>query len=439
MADNIKTLAEKRDALLPRLYELRDKVADTSQTLSEEDEANWKAINDDLNDLDHRIETLKAIETHAAKATAPAEPGIGRHDFDNGDKRKAASGGVTDEHRALAFQAWFAKQSGYGLTDEQRDAVTRTGLPVERPYLDVPLCSRAAKTAAEVRTMSGLEGSAGGYLSPVSFVTSLEQAMLAFGSIRAGADIIRTENGNPMDWPTSNDTSNTGEQLGDGSAVTSQDVTVGQVTWNAYNFSSKLVKVPVSLLEDSAFDLPTFLGGVLGERLGRIQNTSCTTGAGAAGPKGIITAATSGKTTASSTAITFDEVLDLIYSVDASYRIGANFMLHDNVEKALRKLKDGQGQYLWSAGDVTAGIPATIWGYPTIINRDMSSTITSGDKTMLFGQLSKYKIREVRGVRLRRLVERYAEYDQEGFVAFLRFDGNLLDAGTNPVKYMAQL
>jgi HK97 family phage major capsid protein len=219
--------------------------------------------------------------------------------------------------------------------------------------------------------------------------------------------------------------------------ATTPDPTFGQVYWDAYDYTSDAVLVPYRLMQDSVFDIGTILGGMLGERLGRKVCQDDTTGSGANQPKGIVTAATLGVTTAGATAITFDEVLDLIFSVDPSHRANGRFMFHDLVLSTLRKLKDGQGKYLWEPS-TQSGIPDRLWGYPYTINMEMSSTVAATDKTMLFGDLRKYKVRQVADVRFYRLTERYRDNDQDGFVAFSRQDGNLLTAGTAPVKYLQQ-
>ena len=214
----------------------------------------------------------------------------------------------------------------------------------------------------------------------------------------------------------------------------------GAITFGAQKYSSKLVLISSELLRDSAFNLAAEIGRVAGERIGRIVNTDLTTGSGAGTvPKGIITAATSGVTAATATAIAWTEVLDLIHSVDVAYRSqpGAGIMCHDNVVLYLRKLADGMGRLMWESNPVV-GQPDRLHGYPVIVNNDMASAVSGTNKTLLFGALNKYKVREVASIRLRRLVERYAEYDQEGFVAFMEYDGDLLDAGTNPVKYLKQ-
>jgi len=112
-------------------------------------------------------------------------------------------------------------------------------------------------------------------------------------------------------------------------------------------------------------------------------------------------------------------------------------MLHDSVLLHLRMLKDGEGRYLWQT-DMRSGAPDSLYGYPMTINQDMASSVAASAKTLLFGQLNRYKIRQVGSMRFRRLDERYADYDQVGFIAFLRQDGGLLDAGTHPVKHLLQ-
>ena len=175
---------------------------------------------------------------------------------------------------------------------------------------------------------------------------------------------------------------------------------------------------------------------MLGERLGRIQNRRCTTGDGAAKAEGITVASTEGKEAASATALDADEIIELIHSVDPSYRSqGSRFMMHDSVFLQVTLLKDGEGNYLHQPG-LADGSDLRVRGYPVTINQHMASSVAASAKVMLFGLLSKYLIREVSTMRLRRLVERFAEYDQTAFLALLSFDGGLLDAGTHPVKHM---
>lgn len=453
----ITELRKKCDALYGEIEQFRAKAKDKSQDFSAEDEVNFQRVCDDYDAAKaaHDDEFRAAQESAATRERLLARADetqrareqdieqrrrIGRDDF-----RGAASGRddeITEAHRGLSLRAWYFSDKR-SLTSEEEDACRRVGVDPRTSEYNVELCrteqineGRARFIDAQRRALSAHIGTSGAFTVQDGFVNSLETALLAWGGMRQVAEIIRTDSGNTIPYSTANDTTNTGELIAESTEVSAADPTFGAVNLYAHKYSSKLVKVPAELLEDSAFNIPTILGGMLGERLGRITNTHFTTGDGAARPRGITTMSTLGKTTASGSAITMNEVLDLIDSVDEAYLIGASFMLKRSTLTLLRKLVDGQGQYLWTRG-TQAGEPDLLWGYPYTTNQDMPAA-TTGLKSMLFGQLSKYKIREVRSIRLRRLVERYAEVDQEGFVAFGRYDGALIDAGTNPVKHMLQ-
>jgi HK97 family phage major capsid protein len=198
-----------------------------------------------------------------------------------------------------------------------------------------------------------------------------------------------------------------------------------------------VVLVSAELIQDSAYNLEQVLGNLIGIRLGRGTNAALTTGDGNGDPNGIVVASTAGVTAASATAFTADELYDLVHSVDPAYRgmPGCAFMMHDSVIKAIRKLKNGDGQYLWQPG-LGVGSPDRLLGYPVEVNQQMAGTIEASAKIALFGDFSKYMVREVAGLRFRKLEERYADTDQVAYIAFLRMDGDLIDAGTHPVKHL---
>ncbi len=170
-------------------------------------------------------------------------------------------------------------------------------------------------------------------------------------------------------------------------------------------------------------------------RIGRGQNDYFTTGTGVGQPKGILTGLPVGLTCASATAILADEIVKLIHSVNPAYRVGAGFMMHDNTLLNIRLLKDGNGQYIWQSG-LQQGEPDKLLSYALTINMSMASTLAANNIPMIYGQLKKHKVRDAGVLRLRHLVERYADQDEEGFVGFLRSDSNTLDAGTHPIKAM---
>ncbi len=440
---SLKELLEKRNKVVTDMRALHEK---SEGALSAEDQESYDRMKAECLVFDGQIERareLEGLESRFAGRTAAGEAieGAGYDGRGQSAPAERGAGPATEEDRALALQAWCREQADLPLEERHVQACRRAGVRPDRPYIDVRLADRAPRSLQEARALSSVVGSQGAFTVPQTFVSAFELALLMYGGVRQAAEIIRTAGGNPMPWPTADDTSNEGEQLGESKTVTTdtdaEDSIFDQTTFYAYKYSSKLVKVPTELFEDSAFDLATVLGQMLGERISKITNRRFTTGTGAAQPSGIVTDSTLGITTAAAAAIKPDEIIQLVHSVNAAYRQGAKFMMSDQVVLAVRLLKDGNGQYMWQPG-MQDGTPDRLYTYPVVINDHMATTVAASAKTMLFGQLAKYKIRDVGSFRLRRLTERFADTDQEGFVAFSRHDGHLLDAGTHPVKHLLQ-
>ena len=195
--------------------------------------------------------------------------------------------------------------------------------------------------------------------------------------------------------------------------------------------------VSLQLLQDSAFDLNSFLVDKLGTRIARITNRHFTVGTGSGQPNGLVTASTTGQTGASgqTASIIYDDLVELEHSVDPAYRAKAKFMFHDQTLKTLKKLKDGYGRPLWLPG-IAVKEPDTINGYGYAVNQHMP-TMAADAKSVVFGDLKSYFIRRVNNPIVMRLAERYADAGQVGFIVWQRFDGTLVDAGTHPVKAYA--
>jgi len=204
---------------------------------------------------------------------------------------------------------------------------------------------------------------------------------------------------------------------------------------DAWKYTSKAVLVSVELMQDNSVNLPQLLGQLLGERLGRITNTHFTTGTGTGNPNGVVTAATFAQATtgaANMTSISYANLIALYHAVDPAYRNNAKFMMNDNSISKIKLMVDSNQRPLWLPGLVDRA-PDTILGAPYVINQDMAS-MTATAKSILFGDFSKYLIRDVRDMTLLRLDERYAEFLQVAFLAFMRTDGDLLNAGTTPLR-----
>lgn len=290
----------------------------------------------------------------------------------------------------------------------------------------------------EFRTQTTGSPAAGGYTVPVELATFIVRSMKDWGPMYDEdiATIIPTASGNVINIPTTDDTSKTGGKHTEGAALAddgSQDAVFGNRELSAYVYDTEFVKFSMELAQDSVFSMESLLGSLLGERLGRIANRELTIGDGTGDPNGVVTASSLGKTTVAAAAITGDEIIDLLHSVNAAYRRSpkARFMFADTTLAAIRKLKDGDGNYLWSMGDVQKSEPGTLLGYRYSINDDMD-TLAAAKKVMLFGDFSKYFVRKVGSPVIGVLRERF--WPDLGIAGLIRFDGELGD--TAAIKHL---
>lgn len=314
--------------------------------------------------------------------------------------------------------------------------------------LDVFLRKKAEQMTAEERTliqntMSTTTGSEGGNTVQTIVASRLVDLMKAYAFMRAVADQVSTDNGADMSFPTSDGTSETGEWIAQNAAATSADPTFGTRAVNTFKAGSKVVAVPIELLQDSQIDIAGFVLNRLGQRIGRISNAGYTTGTGSGQPFGFVTAAGTGKTgtTGQTLTIIYDDLVDLVDSLDVAYLQGPNepaFMMSQTMRRVVRKIKDTSGRPIWTPSyeaGMTAGTPDRLLGYPVAINNDMAVPAANA-KSLAFGDFKKYLIRDAMQVTLYRFDDSaYAKNGQVGFLAWARTGGNLLDL--NAVKVYA--
>jgi HK97 family phage major capsid protein len=239
------------------------------------------------------------------------------------------------------------------------------------------------------------------------------------------------------------DTAAEGEMVAENIAATADDLSFGSVTLNAYKFSSKIIPISMEALQDTAVDTEAVVLDAIAMRIARGQNRKFTTGSGVAEPQGIVTGAALGKTGASASAITYDELVDTFHSLDPAYRDSGScrWMMHDSTFQVIRKLKDGQQRPLWLPNDESAmnSPNGAIFNKPIVINQHMA-TIAAAAKTILFGDFAKYLIRDVMDVLILRFTDSaYASKAQVGFLAWARADGKLIDASNESIRYYRQL
>ena len=407
MHEKIKQLRETRAKLITDAKALLSKPG----VIGKEDEQKFDAMMAEADQCTAEIERMERVIKAEQELDQRVMQRAGREGISLTDRK------LRDEHQAEIFHRWMLVGME-GLNAEERQFMQTRHMPL-------------------IQAAQSTTGSAGGFMIPQAFSDRLEIALKFYSGMLQNADVIETESGAAMPWPTVNDTAQKGAILAENATIPAQDVTFASVTLDAYMYTSKLIAVSWQLMQDAAFSVENLIADIAGERLGRIWNEHFTTGTGSSQPNGVVTASTQGKvgTTGQTGSVIYDDLIDLIYSVDKAYRQQAKFMMNDASVKIIRKLKDANNLPLWQPS-VQAGEPDSILGYPLVVNNDVA-TMAANAKSILFGDLKKYKIRRVRGMGLLRLNERYADALQVGFFAFGRADGDLIDAGTNPVKHYA--
>lgn len=417
---NVTELRERQDTILTEARERLDQIsAATDESRARELEAahdTAMAEYDRLTGVIKRQEQLDAMEARAQETRAQRRPTLG-----DAEARGAGAGAGNGEveQSQTEYRNAFAKiVSGIAPSDLE---------PEERAAL------KTGVTKFEQRTQTAGTASAGGYTVPVTLATFIDRAMKDWGPMYDSdiCTVLTTTGGGQMGIPTIDDTAKSAGAHTEGAALTddgSEDVVFGKKVLDAYAYDTEFIKWSWELDMDGIFNMEVLLGGLIGERCGRIGNTKLTVGSGTNEPNGIVTASGLGVTAASASAITFDEVIDLEHSVNQAYRRSpkARYMLSDTTFKAVRKLKDGQGNYLWQRGDVKNGAPPLLNNYPYSINDDMAG-IATGNKAMLFGDFGRYYVRKVGGTVIGVLRERF--WPDMGIAGLIRFDGEIGQAG----------
>lgn len=286
-------------------------------------------------------------------------------------------------------------------------------------------------------TMSTTTGSEGGFTVQSEVASRLIDAIKEYRFMRMVAGQITTEKGNPLSFPTSDGTSEIGEWVAQNAASSNLDPTFGTVALNVFKAGSKVVAVPIELLQDSQIDIESFVFNRLAQRIGRLSNQGYTTGTGTGQPNGVVTAASVGKigATGQTATIIYDDLIDLIDSLDIGYQSSGRalrFMVGQVLRRTLRKIKDTSGRPIWTPS-YDAGLVGefsdSLLGYPVTINNDMP-TPAANAKSLLFGDMGQYMIRDAMEVSLFRFDDSaYMKLGQVGFLAWARTGGNLLDTG----------
>jgi len=262
----------------------------------------------------------------------------------------------------------------------------------------------------------------GGFLVPEEFERQIVTGLEEFNIIRSIAKTITTSAERKIPIAA---THSTAQWTAENASYTESNPTFAQKQIDAFKLTD-LIKVSTELLQDSMFDLESYIAQEFARAFGVAEEEAFCVGTGTGQPSGIFTAngGEVGVTAGSPTAITVDNIIDLIYSLKSPYRRNAVFLMKDVTISGLRKLKDANGAYLWQPS-VQAGQPDRLLGYP-IYTSPYVPAAAAGALPIAFGDFSNYWIADRMGRTVQRLNELYAGNGQVGFIATERVDGKVI-------------
>ena len=384
----IMELMDRRAKAWDAAKNFLDTHSDNGGNVSAEDAATYDKMEKEVTDLTHDIERLQRQEQIDKMLSAPTSAPL---------TGKPGAKDEPDDKPGIASKAYKT-----AFWDSIR----------KRNWYDV-------QNVLEVGTDAN-----GGYLVPDEYEHQLIQALTDENFFRSLAHVIQTDSGtHTIPIVASHGTASWMEENG---LYPESDDTFDQITLSAYKLGTA-IKVSEELMNDSVFDLESYISTEFARRIGAAEEEAFLVGDGQKKPEGVFTkvAATEGATTEiANTTLTFDSIMDVFHSLRSVYRNRAVWILNDSTVKALRKIKDGNNNYIWQ--------PSVVAGQPdTILNRPYKTSIyapelAAGNVPLLFGDFSYYWIADRQGRSFKRLSELYAANGQIGFLASERVDGKLI-------------
>jgi len=386
--NKIQELREKRAKAWDAAKALLDTKRGNDGLLSAEDVATYEKMENDVVALGKEIDRLERQVALDAELNKPiSEPITAKPNAQNAEVKTGRS---SDEYKHAFWNVMRSKSPRYDV----------------------------------VNALQAGTDSEGGYLVPDEFEGRLIQKLTENNVIRSLCNVIQTSYGErkipvvaskgAADWVDE-----------EGSYPLSDD-SFAQITLDAYKVAT-MIKVSEELLADSFFNIESYVSEQFGKRIGDAEESAFLTGNGVRKPTGILNStggADIGVTSTVATNISADEIIDLVYALKAPYRKNAVFVMNDSTVKLIRKLKDGEGQYLWKPG-ITENAPDMILGH-RIITSEFMPAVAAGNKTIAFGDFSFYWIADRQGRMFKRLNELFATTGQVGFLASQRVDGKLI-------------
>lgn len=376
-------MREKRAKLWNTMEGFLDTHRNDKGVLSAEDDATYSAMERDMTDLSNEIRRMERRDAMEAELNKPVGKPL------TGMPEKAD----TDEKKGRASNA-YKEDFGRHL---------RGKMPIHN-------------------VLSESTDADGGYLVPEEFERDIVTGLDAANVVRSLAKVITTQNDRKIPISVGHSVAT---WTAENAAFTESNPTFGQKEIDAYKLTD-LIRVSVELLQDAAFPLEQYIANEFARAFGIAEEQAFCVGTGSGQPTGIFTAngGTVGVTAAANNAVTADELINLVYALKAPYRRNAKFLMNDATISAIRKLKDGNGVYLWQPS-LQAGEPDKLLGYD-LYTSPYVPTMAAGAFTVAFGDFRNYWIADRAGRIVQRLNELYATNGQVGFVATERVDGKVI-------------
>ena len=466
-----KGLREERANIHKQMQDLLELVKTEERSLTAEELTQFDRWHAACDDLERQFKTLERAAAELAKSDAVAESQE-RQNWEA--KRDHTENTISFADEDMAFRGWLTFDTPY-FTPEMARAIERCGVnprPATREFVmphigivdgfkrgrkvrrtreDVRDIRRFAQNIVTTRatTAQTITTTAGGNLiaNDNSFMSQLQETLLSGGTMRQVATIVQTQTGATLPIPgtAGNDK---GAILAINTAAVTQDTSFTQQTLGADKYTSNMIKLPGELVQDSAIPIQSFVAAKVGDRINRIQEEMWATGsASLSEPEGLVTTGSSGGAAAGTTqsseaSITVTDLTNLEHGVDPAYRADSQWMFSDSVLKNLKQQLDGNNRPLWQPA-LTAGEPDLLFGHPYFVNQEygaFTGTSANASKLMTFGPHSHYWVRDVAGVDVRVLRERFGELDQIAVIGFARADGEYINpnggSSLSSIKYM---
>jgi HK97 family phage major capsid protein len=410
----VRELLEKRANIHTEMTALVDLADTEGRSLSAEEDAKFRALDTDLETLDKQRRRYEDLDKRDAELVE-AEKRNGPIVDDPSQKRDGQPSDFEKEMRSF-------------LAGERRSI---TVAPSEQMNF-----TQLRSLAAQSRDLTKAPATAGGHTVGTAFYAQLVDHLIEVsGVMQAGPTVLVTERGENLPIPRTTAHSSAASELAEGAAIAESDPAFNQLVLGAYKYGV-IVQVSSELMEDTYVDLLGYLAMQAGRAVGNSFGVRLVTGTGTAQPQGVATASTLGVTGTSGVAGAFnaDQLIDLFFSVIAPYRNspGCAWLMRDLTLANVRKLKDTQNQYLWQPS-LQVGAPDTLLGKPVYTDPAVAAVGLSA-RSVLFGDMSRYFVRQVRDIRFERSDEFAFNSDLVTFRCVMRGDGGLADT-TGAIKH----